>query len=146
MGSKGVLAKGRSRASVRSAIAALGAMSVVYAGGVALMEATVSALEGVAVSTVSVISMLVTFALIAALIVSEVRAYRAVVASVPFEPEVGDKILLGLSLWFAGGVPLALTNLVRAVALGGATDVRQILIELGAAAALAVLTYPKFRA
>lgn len=146
MGSKGVPAKGCSRASVRSSIAALGAMSLVYAGDVALMEATVSGLEGVAVSTASVVSMLVTFALIAALIACEVRAYRAVVASVPFEPEMGDKILLGLSLWFAGGVPLALTNLVRAVALGGAADVRQILIELGAAAALVVLTYPRFRA
>ena len=68
------------------------------------------------------------------------------VASVPFEPGMGDKALLGLSLWFVGGMPLGIANLVRAVALGGVGDVRQILIQLGVSVALVLLTYPKFRA
>ena len=91
-------------------------------------------------------SMLVTLLLIVALIFLEVRAYRAVVASVPFEPDMGDKVLLGLSLWFGGGMPLGVANLVRAAALGGAGDVRQILMQLGVSVALMLLTYPKFRA
>lgn len=145
MASKGVYTKVRSHAGARSALMALGAMSVVYAGGVTLMDATVGGLAGVAASTMSVVSMVAAFVLVAALIVCEVRAYRAVVASVPFEPEMGDKTLLGFSLWFGGGAPLALVNLVRAAMLGGAGDVRQILVQLGIAATLAILTYPKFR-
>ena len=121
-------------------------MSLVYAGGVLLMDATVGGLTGSAASSASIASMLVTLLLIVALIFSEVRAYRAVVASVPFEPDMGDKALLGLSLWFVGGMPLGIANLVRAVALGGAGDVRQVLIQLGVSVALVLLTYPKFRA
>lgn len=146
MGSKGAYTKAGSRVGARSALVALGAMSAVYAGGVTLMDATVGGLAGSVASTASLLSMVAAFALVAALIVCEVRAYRAIVASVPFEPEMGDKILLGLSLWFGGGAPLSIVNLVRAVMLGGAGDVRQILIQLGVTVTLLILTYPKFRA
>lgn len=146
MGTKNVGVRGTGRAGARSALTALGVMSLVYAGGVLLMDATVGGLTGSAASPASIASMLVTLLLIVALILSEVRAYRAVVASVPFEPGMGDKALLGLSLWFVGGMPLGIANLVRAVALGGVGDVRQILIQLGVSVALVLLTYPKFRA
>lgn len=146
MAARNVGVKGAGCAGARSALTALGVMSLVYAGGVLLMDATVGGLAGSAASSASVVSMLVTLLLIVALIFLEVRAYRAVVASVPFEPDMGDKVLLGLSLWFAGGLPLGIANLVRAVALGGAGDVRQILIQLGVSAALVLLTYPRFRA
>ncbi|WP_147357227.1 hypothetical protein [Collinsella sp. AM18-10] len=121
-------------------------MSLIYAVGVLLMDATVGELTGSAASSASIASMLVTLLLIVALIFLEVRAYRAVVASVPFEPDMGDKVLLSLSLWFGGGMPLGVANLVRAAALGGAGDVRQILMQLGVSVALMLLTYPKFRA
>lgn len=146
MDSKGASARVGSRVGARSALVALVAMSAVYTGGVTLMDAMVGGLAGSMASTASLLSMVVAFVLVAALIVCEVRAYRAIVASVPFEPEVGDKILLGLSLWFGGGAPLSAINLARAVMLGGAGDVRQILIQLGLAAAFLILTYPKFRA
>lgn len=145
MAARNVGVRGAGRAGARSALTALGVMSLVYAGGVLLMDATVGELTGSAVSSASVASMLVTLLLIVALIFFEVRAYRAVVASVPFEPGMGDKVLLGLSLWFVGGMPLGVANLARAMALGGVGDVRQILIQLGASAALVLLTYPKFR-
>lgn len=146
MGARNVGVRGMGRAGARSALAALGVMSLVYAGGVLLMDATVGGLTGSAASSASIASMLVTLLLIVALIFSEVRAYRAVVGSVSFEPGMGDKALLGLSLWFVGGMPLGIANLVRAVALGGVGDVRQILIQLGVSVALVLLTYPKFRA
>lgn len=146
MGARNVCVRGTGRAGARSALTTLGVMSLVYAGGVLLMDATVGGLTGSAASPASIASMLVTLLLIVALIFSEVRAYRAVVASVPFEPDMGDKALLGLSLWFVGGMPLGIANLVRAVALGGAGDVRQVLIQLGVSVALVLLTYPKFRA
>ncbi len=146
MGARNVGVRGMGRAGARSALTALGVMSLIYAGGVLLMDATVGGLTGSAASSASIASMLVTLLLIVALIFSEVRAYRAVVASVPFEPGMGDKALLGLSLWFVGGMPLGIANLVRAVALGGVGDVRQILIQLGVSVALVLLTYPKFRA
>ena len=146
MGVKNVGVRGTGRAGARSALTALGVMSLVHAAGVLLMDATVGGLTGSAASSASIASMLVTLLLIVALILSEVRAYRAVVASVPFEPGMGDKALLGLSLWFVGGMPLGIANLVRAVALGGVGDVRQILIQLGVSVALVLLTYPKFRA
>ena len=145
MAAKNIGVKSAGRAGVRSALAALAGMSLVYAGGVLLMEATVGGLKGSAASSAAVASMLVTLLLIVALIFLETRAYRAVVASVPFEPNMGDKVLLGLSLWFAGGVPLCVANLVRAAALGGAGDMRQILMQLGVSATLVLLTYPKFR-
>ena len=146
MGARIVGVRGAGRAGARSALTAQGVMSLVYAGGVLLMDATVGGLTGSAASSASIASMFVTLLLIVALIFSEVRAYRAVVASVPFEPGMGDKVLLGLSLWFVGGMPLGIANLVRAVALGGVGDVRQILIQLGGSVALVLLTYPKFRA
>ena len=146
MGARNVGVRGMGRAGARSALTALGVMSLIYAGGVLLMDATVGGLTGSAASSASIASMLVTLLLIVALNFSEVRAYRAVVASVPFEPGMGDKALLGLSLWFVGGMPLGIANLVRAVALGGVGDVRQILIQLGVSVALVLLTYPKFRA
>ena len=146
MGARNVGVRGTGRAGARSARTALGVMSLVYAGGVLLMDETVGGLTGSAASSASIASMFVTLLLIVALIFSEVRAYRAVVASVPFEPGMGDKVLLGLSLWFVGGMPLGIANLVRAVALGGVGDVRQILIQLGVSVALVLLTYPKFRA
>lgn len=146
MGARNVGVRGTGRAGARSALTALGVMSLVYAGGVLLMDATVGGLTGSAASSASIASMFVTLLLIVALIFSEVRAYRAVVASAPFEPGMGDKVLLGLSLWFVGGMPLGIANLVRAVALGGVGDVRQILIQLGVSVALVLLTYPKFRA
>lgn len=146
MAARNVGVKGMGRAGARSALTALGVMSLIYAGGVLLMDATVGELTGSAASSASVVSMLVTLLLIVALIFLEVRAYRAVVGSVPFEPDMGDKVLLGLSLWFGGGVPLGVANLVRAVALGGAGNARQILIQLGVSVALVLLAYPKFRA
>ncbi len=146
MGARNVGVRGAGRAGARSALTALGVMSLVYAGGVLLMDATVGGRTGSAAASASIASMFVTLLLIVALIFSEVRAYRAVVASVPFEPGMGDKVLLGLSLWFVGGMPLGIANLVRAVALGGVGDVRQILIQLGVSVALVLLTYPKFRA
>lgn len=146
MAAKNVGVRGTGHAGARSALTALGVMSLVYAGGVLLMDATVGGLTGSAASSASIASMFVTLLLIVALIFSEVRAYRAVVASVPFEPGMGDKALLGLSLWFVGGIPLGIANLARAVGLGGVGDVRQILMQLGVSVALVLLTYPKFRA
>ena len=131
MAARNVGVRGAGRAGARSALTALGVMSLVYAGGVLLMDATVGELTGSAASSASVASMLVTLLLIVALI--------------SFEPGMGDKVLLGLSLWFVGGMPLGVANLARAMALGGVGDVRQILIQLGASAALVLLTYPKFR-
>lgn len=146
MTARNVGAGGAGRVGARSALTTLGVMSLIYAVGVLLMDATVGELTGSAASSASIASMLVTLLLIVALIFLEVRAYRAVVASVPFEPDMGDKVLLGLSLWFGGGMPLGVANLVRAAALGGAGDVRQILMQLGVSVALMLLTYPKFRA
>lgn len=146
MTARNVGARGAGLVGARSALTTLGVMSLIYAVGVLLMDATVGELTGSAASSASIASMLVTLLLIVALIFLEVRAYRAVVASVPFEPDMGDKVLLGLSLWFGGGMPLGVANLVRAAALGGAGDVRQILMQLGVSVALMLLTYPKFRA
>lgn len=146
MTARNVGARGAGRVGARSALTTRGVMSLIYAVGVLLMDATVGELTGSAASSASIASMLVTLLLIVALIFLEVRAYRAVVASVPFEPDMGDKVLLGLSLWFGGGMPLGVANLVRAAALGGAGDVRQILMQLGVSVALMLLTYPKFRA
>lgn len=146
MTARNVGARGAGRVGARSALTTLGVMSLIYAVGVLLMDATVGELTGSAASSASIASMLVTLLLVVALIFLEVRAYRAVVASVPFEPDMGDKVLLGLSLWFGGGMPLGVANLVRAAALGGAGDVRQILMQLGVSVALMLLTYPKFRA
>lgn len=146
MTARNVGARGAGRVGARPALTTLGVMSLIYAVGVLLMDATVGELTGSAASSASIASMLVTLLLIVALIFLEVRAYRAVVASVPFEPDMGDKVLLGLSLWFGGGMPLGVANLVRAAALGGAGDVRQILMQLGVSVALMLLTYPKFRA
>lgn len=143
-GFRGVTVSARRQAARRSLLALAG-VACAYAGMLVLMEATTGAVASTLVPAVSSISLLVSIAGIALVIAFEVRAYRAVTGACVDEPEMGDKMLLGASLWFLGGLPQAFVTLARTFALVGGTDAKQTLIQIGVTLTLALLTWPRYR-
>lgn len=96
-------------------LAALGAVAVTL-----LLELTVSVLTNEAKVIASFVSMGVTLANVALLIVLEVRAWHAIVTAAEERDGIdgSGKVLLALALWFVGGFPMNLATLLRSSVLG----------------------------
>ena len=124
---------------------ALAGVACAYAGMLVLMEATTGAVAPPLVPVVSSISLFVSIAGIALVIAFEVRAYRALTEACDAEPQMGDKMLLGVALWFLGGLPQAFVTLLRTVAITGTLDIKQKLIQIGVTLTLALLAWPRYR-
>lgn len=127
------------RGQARRALAVAGAFALGVTALELGSEAVVAGLSADAATAASVAALGVVAALVIVLIVLEARAWKATVAACRREPSFSDKAILGAALWFAGGAPLCLVNLVRAA---GAQP--SLLVELGVTVALVLLATQRF--
>ncbi len=126
-------------ALVRSALLRLLAASLLYAAATVLMDVTVASFTGDALTAVSVASTVVALALFVVVVLFEVRAYRAVSECaqdagnrVGERFEGSGKVLLALTLWFAGGLPMNLVSLGRGAMVGASsTGMEPLFLQLG---------------
>ncbi len=143
-GNKGANSEALNRASAvrtaRKSVLELLGMSIVPAVLSLLFDMTV-VMGGASQGTLSVVATAVLLIATIAVIAFEVRAYRRIIA-VEDSVEMSDKILLGATLWFAGGLPQCLVSLVRTSMAGG--DLSNLLIQTGVSVALLVLAAARF--
>ena len=129
----------------RGALVRLCAMALVYASASMLLEVTVASLEADMAVAASTFSLIVTVVLLAALVISEIHAYRAVVAAGDVEPEMGDKVLLAATLWFGGGLPMCIVSVVRQLTgFVQIADPQVVYVQLGLSVVLMLLSWLRF--
>lgn len=146
MGMKGRRAKAeRARVEAMRSLAWLAGAAVGYAALTAAFGAAVAVLDEQFVAVVSVVSLVASVGCLVGVVALEARAWKKTVASCGDAIGGADKFLLGATLWFAGGLPLCLVNIVEHLA--GAivlSDPTITYAQAGLSAALLVCAFLRF--
>lgn len=110
----------------------------------ALFEVTLLSLMAEDRAAAAVVSMVVSIVLFVALIVFEVRSYRAVVACTP-DVETSDRVLLAAALWFGGALPQCVVSVVRHLSgIVVQADPTVLFAQLGLSIVLVILAALRF--
>lgn len=131
---------------VRDSLVRVAFAAIAYTVAELTFDVVAQMIPAALVQMFSLVSLGATVVLTIALILSEVRAYRSVVAAYEGSLEFADKALFVSALWFGAGLPMAMVSLARCSIWRCGSDGTTILLaQVGIALVLGVLSCIKLR-